>query len=107
MHPDHHSPWEADAGPAEIARIAVAADRGPRYEDAVRALRAALGGPEPSYAGTHYRFDGIVVDPCAVQARVPIWVGGRSGRSLGRALRFADGWDPFRLTLDELVVLLR
>ena len=204
-HPDHHSPWEGDAGPAEIARIAIAADRlgyhhltcsehvavpmsaapirgsryydplatfgflapqtsrirfathvlvlpyhhpvalakrygtldrlsdgrlilgvgvgsleeefalldvdfagrGPRYEDALRALRAALGGPEPSYAGTHYRFDGIVVDPCAVQARVPIWLGGRSARSLRRALQLADGWDPFRLTLDELIPLLR
>ena len=205
MHPDHHSPWEADAGPAEIARIAVAADRlgyhhltcsehvavpvsvapirgsryydplatfgflapqtsrirlathvlvlpyhhpvalakrygtldrlsggrlilgvgvgsleeefallgadfagrGPRYEDALRALRAALGGREPSYAGTHYRFDGIVVDPCAVQLRVPIWLGGRSARSLRRALCFADGWDPFRLTLEELAALVR
>jgi len=204
MHPDHHSAWEADAGPAEIARIAIAADRlgyhhltcsehvavpasvapvrgaryydplatfgflapqtsrirfathvlvlpyhhpvalakrygtldrlsggrlilgvgvgsleeefallgvdfagrGPRYEDALRALRAALGGSEPAYAGSHYRFDGIVVDPCAVQPRVPIWLGGRSARSLRRALRFADGWDPFRLTLEELTVLL-
>jgi len=203
-HPDHGAPWEQDAGPAELARIAAAADRlgyhhltcsehvaipaaaapvrgtryydplatfgflaartvrirfathvlvlpyhhplavakrygtldrlsggrlilgvgvgtlaeefallgaefdgrGARYEDALRALRAAFGRRAPEYAGTDYRFAGFVVDPCGVQARVPIWLGGRSPRSLRRALAFGDGWDPFRLTLDELAALL-
>jgi probable F420-dependent oxidoreductase len=76
--------------------------RGARYEDALRALRAALGKTEPSYAGSHYRFAGFRIDPCAVQARVPIWIGGRSPRSLRRALALGDGWDPFGLTLDQL-----
>ena len=80
--------------------------RGARYEDALRALRAAFGRREPAYAGTHYRFEAFLVDPCGVQAQVPIWLGGRSPRSLRRALVFGDGWDPFRLTLDELGALL-
>ena len=80
--------------------------RGARYEDALRALRAAFGRREPAYAGTHYRFEGFLVDPCGAQAQVPIWLGGRSPRSLRRALVFGDGWDPFRLTLDELGALL-
>jgi probable F420-dependent oxidoreductase len=80
--------------------------RGPVYEDALRALRAAFGRPAPAYEGLHFRFDGMVVDPCGVQADVPIWLGGRSARSLRRALVFGDGWDPFGLTLDELEVLL-
>src|SRR5712692_545142 len=80
--------------------------RGERYEDALRALRAAFGRREPAYAGTHYRFDGFVVDPSGVQPQVPIWLGGRSPRSLRRALAFGDGWDPFRLTRDELAALL-
>ena len=203
-HPDHHAAWEAGAGPAEIARIGVAADRlgyhhvtcsehvaipdhvaavrgtryydplatfgflaaqttrlrfathvlvlpyhhplalakrygtldrlsggrlilgvgvgtlaeefallgaefagrGARYEDALSALRAAFGRRSPAYAGTHYRFEGVVVDPCGAQARVPIWLGGRSPRSLRRALQLGDGWDPFRLTFDELAALL-
>ena len=80
--------------------------RGARYEDALRALRAAFGRRAPAYAGTHYRFDGFLVDPCGVQERVPIWLGGRSPRSLRRALVFGDGWDPFRLTLAALTQLL-
>jgi probable F420-dependent oxidoreductase len=81
--------------------------RGPLYEDALRALRAAFGRREPVYVGTHYSFRGMVVDPCGVQDRVPVWVGGRSPRSLRRALVYGDGWDPFRYTLAQLTALFR
>lgn len=80
--------------------------RGPLYEDALRALRAALQGGEPSYSGSHFSFDGFLIDPCVVQESVPIWIGGRSERSLRRALEFADAWDPFGLGLEELRTLL-
>jgi probable F420-dependent oxidoreductase len=81
-------------------------DRGARYEDALRALRAAFGRREPAYDGTHHRFGGWVVDPCALQERVPIWLGGRNARSLRRALQLGDGWDPFGLGLEQLEALL-
>ncbi|HEX3706150.1 MAG TPA: LLM class F420-dependent oxidoreductase [Mycobacteriales bacterium] len=74
------------------------ADRGARADDALRALRASLSQSEPSYSGTHYSFDGLVIDPCAMQERVPIWVGGRTLRSLRRAATLADGWTPFAVT---------
>jgi probable F420-dependent oxidoreductase len=70
-------------------------DRGPRADDAIRALRASLSRPEPTYHGDFYDFEGLVVDPCAVQQHVPIWVGGRTLRSLRRAVALADGWCPF------------
>jgi len=82
------------------------AGRGPRYEDALRALRAALGGRQPSYRGDYYEFGEFIIDPCAVQPRVPIWLGGRSARSLRRALELGDGWDPFGLGLEQLGALL-
>ena len=81
--------------------------RGPRYEDALRALRAALGARQPEYRGTHYQFGDFLVDPGAVQPRVPIWIGGRSARSLRRSLRYGDGWDPFHLDVPQLGTLLR
>src|SRR5262249_60601881 len=46
--------------------------RGARYEDALRALRAAFGRREPSYAGTHYRFADVLVDPCPLHPQVPL-----------------------------------
>ncbi len=81
-------------------------DRGERADDALRALRASLSQAEPAYDGPYYRFGGMVVDPCAVQPHVPIWVGGRTRRSLRRALTLADGWMPFGLTADELAQML-
>jgi len=80
--------------------------RGARADDALRALRASLSARVPAYHGTHYDFDGLVVDPCALQARVPLWVGGRTLRSLRRAVALADGWAPFGLSADALGGLL-
>lgn len=77
-------------------------DRGPRGDDALRALRASLSVPKPSYHGEFYSFGGMVVDPCAVQERVPLWVGGRTLRSLRRAVTLADGWAPFNVTLGQV-----
>ena len=54
-----------------------------------------MSEPEPAYHGEYYDFDGLVVDPCAVQDRVPLWIGGRTLRSLRRAVSLADGWCPF------------
>ena len=76
-------------------------DRGPRADDALRALRASLSVAEPAYHGEFYSFDGMVVDPCAVQDRVPIWIGGRTLRSLRRAATLADGWAPFNVGLQQ------
>jgi probable F420-dependent oxidoreductase len=77
-------------------------DRGPRGDDALRALRASLSVPEPAYQGEFYSFGGMVVDPCAVQERVPIWIGGRTLRSLRRAATLADGWAPFNVSLRQV-----
>lgn len=80
--------------------------RGPRADDAIRAIRAAWGDPEPAYHGTYHRFAGFRVEPTAVQERVPIWVGGRTERSLQRAVALGDGWVPFGLEPDEVRALL-
>ena len=77
-------------------------DRGARADDAMRALRAALSQREPEYHGDYYDFAGFLIEPCAVQARVPLWVGGRTMRSLRRAVELGDGWAPFGLRTAEL-----
>lgn len=74
------------------------ADRGPRADDAIRALRAAFGQREPRYAGAYYEFDGIIVEPCGVQTDVPLWIGGRTPRSLRRAVELGDAWSPFAIS---------
>jgi len=80
--------------------------RGDRADDAIRALRASLSEYEPAYRGEHYAYDGFVVDPCAVQPGVPIWIGGRTARSLRRAIELADGWAPFGLSRTDLADMI-
>jgi probable F420-dependent oxidoreductase len=82
-------------------------DRGARADDGMRALRASLSSSEPGYHGTHHAFEGFVVEPHAVQERVPLWVGGRTARSLRRAVELGDGWVPFGLRRSELAAMLQ
>ncbi|KUI01163.1 LLM class F420-dependent oxidoreductase [Mycolicibacterium acapulense] len=80
--------------------------RAARADDAIRALRASLSTATPQYHGRFYDYDGITVLPHAQQARVPIWVGGRSAASLRRAVDLADGWMPFGLAPKEVCAML-
>jgi len=80
--------------------------RGDRADDAMRALHAALSRRMPEYHGTYYEFENFVVDPHARQARMPLWVGGRTARSLRRAVELGDGWAPFGLRTAELADML-
>jgi probable F420-dependent oxidoreductase len=82
------------------------AGRGARADDALRAIRASFSQRMPSYAGTHFEYSGFVVEPSGIQERVRIWVGGRTRRSLRRAIELGDGWIPFGLSLGELGTML-
>ncbi|SEG88890.1 probable F420-dependent oxidoreductase, Rv2161c family [Thermomonospora echinospora] len=81
-------------------------ERGRRADDALAALRAALSRRDPEYHGEFYDFSEMIVEPHAVQPRVPLWIGGRTPRSLRRAVRSGDGWVPFGLSPDELAGML-
>ncbi len=82
------------------------ADRGDRADDALRALRAVWARPEVEHHGPHYDFGPLIVEPHAVNPQTPIWIGGRSRRSLRRAVELADGWAPFWLGVDEIAAWL-
>ncbi|MFJ5720934.1 TIGR03619 family F420-dependent LLM class oxidoreductase [Streptomyces sp. NPDC093149] len=77
-------------------------NRGVVADDALAALRVSLPRREPAHHGEHFDYEGFVVEPHAVQDRVPLWIGGRTSRSLRRAVPFGDGWVPFGLSLDRL-----
>ncbi|MFJ9316831.1 TIGR03619 family F420-dependent LLM class oxidoreductase [Pimelobacter simplex] len=81
-------------------------ERGAVADDALPALRAALGSARPTYAGARFAFDDVVVEPHAVQPRVPLWIGGHTARSLRRAREHGDGWVPFGLPHDRLRTML-
>ncbi|ANH37036.1 Limonene 1,2-monooxygenase [Nocardioides dokdonensis FR1436] len=78
------------------------AGRGAIADDALAALRACWGRREPEYHGPHFDISGFIVEPHGVQARVPMLIGGRTPRSLRRAVELGTGWVPFGLSLDQL-----
>jgi probable F420-dependent oxidoreductase len=69
------------------------AGRGERADDALRELRAIWG------QGV---VDDWVVEPHAANPDTPFWIGGRTRRSLRRAVELGDGWAPFWLKPDEV-----
>jgi probable F420-dependent oxidoreductase len=81
-------------------------ERGVRGDDAIRAIRAAMGKRMPEYSGPYYQFSDFIIDPCAIQQDMPIWIGGRSARSLRRAVELAEGWAPFGLSVPEMQAMI-
>ena len=74
--------------------------RGERADEALKAIRAGWGRSSVEFSGDFLRYGGapdLAVEPHAPRADVPIWIGGRSRRSLRRAVELADGWTPFAL----------
>lgn len=80
--------------------------RGAVADEALAALRGSLSQREPEFHGEHFDYADLVVEPHAVQPRVPFWIGGRTSRSLRRATEYGDGWVPFGLRHDTLAEML-
>lgn len=72
-------------------------DRGARADAALTRLRRAWGRRD---------VEGFVLEPHATSTTVPIWVGGRTRRSLRRAVSLGAGWVPFGLPADRIADLL-
>ncbi|MGW1027436.1 LLM class F420-dependent oxidoreductase [Streptomyces sp. NPDC002577] len=71
------------------------AGRGAVLDEAIDALKAALGPDEfPEHHGKLYAFEGLGQRPRPAQARVPLWVGGSSPAAVRRAALKGDGWLP-------------
>jgi probable F420-dependent oxidoreductase len=81
-------------------------DRGARGDDAIRALKASFGQEMPEYHGEFYDYEGFVVEPHSIQTDLPIWIGGRTYRSLRRAVELGDGWVPFGLPVRDMAAML-
>ncbi|MGH9066903.1 MAG: LLM class flavin-dependent oxidoreductase [Acidimicrobiales bacterium] len=68
--------------------------RGQRADEALAVIRALWDGEEVSFAGRHFRLDGVRLGLRPAQpGHPPIVVGGRSEAALRRAARFGDRWD--------------
>ena len=82
------------------------ADRGPRTDDHVHALRALWTQEVPSHRGPFVEFENAKMYPKPVNGTVPIVVGGHTRAAARRAGRLGDGFFPARTSPEELGGLL-
>lgn len=74
-------------------------ERGSRTDEAIAALRVLFAERPASFAGRHYAFRDVAIEPPPVQAGgPPILVGGRSEAARRRAGRLGDGWLPYLIS---------
>jgi probable F420-dependent oxidoreductase len=68
-------------------------ERGARTDEAMLALRELFAGPDASFSGRFFSFEGVTIEPLR-PGGPPLWVGGRSAAAKRRAGRLGDGWMP-------------
>ena len=77
-------------------------ERVDRFAEAVALLDTYLSNDESSFAGEHYRLDGVYNRPAPVQRpRPPLVMGAHGPRMLKLGARYADTWNSFA-PADEL-----
>jgi probable F420-dependent oxidoreductase len=94
------SPWPEDYELVELPW----AGRGRRFEECIDIIRRLATGEYVGYDGEFYHFPELKLNP---PAPVRILIGGHSERNLERAARFADGWIPAGMMIDELAAAIR
>ena len=77
-------------------------ERVDRFAEAVALLDTYLSNDESSFAGEHYRLDGVYNRPAPVQLpRPPLVMGAHGPRMLKLVARYADTWNSFA-PVDEM-----
>jgi probable F420-dependent oxidoreductase len=83
------------------------AERAPRTEESIRAIRSLWKSEPEPFAGRFYRWPAVQSNPKPVQpGGVPIIIGGHVEGAARRAARCGDGFFPARGDLEELPKLL-
>ena len=77
-------------------------ERGRRTDESMQALRALVAGPDASFSGRFFAFEGVTIEPRGTAGGPPLWVGGRSEAAIRRAGRLGDGWMPIWVSPERL-----
>ena len=78
--------------------------RGKATDEAIHLFRAAWTTDGPIEAhGEVYDVNPVLMWPKpARRGKLPIWIGGHGRRSIRRAAELGDGWQPLRISVEEL-----
>lgn len=76
--------------------------RGRMMDELIPALRASWAAGPAAFAGAHYSFEGVWLEPGPARAGgPPIWIGGTSEIALTRAARLGDGWLAYQVSAEQ------
>ena len=79
------------------------AERGPRTDEHIEALRILWSEDPATFKGRFHSFDGIVLATTTrTEGGPPVWVGGNTDPALRRALRLGDGWHGFEVYPEDM-----
>jgi probable F420-dependent oxidoreductase len=68
-------------------------NRGRRFDEALRLLRAYWGNEQVDFEGEFYLAQAMAFEPKPPQGdRIPVWIGGAVPRTLERVAKYGDGW---------------
>lgn len=78
--------------------------RGPATDEAIKLFRASWTTDGPIEAhGAVYDVNPVLMWPKPARSGgLPIWIGGHGRRSIRRAAELGDGWQPLRISVEEL-----
>ena len=78
--------------------------RGVATDEAIKIFRAAWTSDGPfDHRGEAYQFKPVLMQPKPARpGGLPIWIGGHGRRSIRRAAELGDGWQPLRISVEEL-----
>ncbi|HEY8740067.1 MAG TPA: LLM class F420-dependent oxidoreductase [Candidatus Dormibacteraeota bacterium] len=78
------------------------ARRGARFEEGIKAMRAAWGPDPVSFEGEFYTIPPSLIDPKPVQQGIPVVIAAIAPRAIERAGRIGDGFNPIGFSVDRL-----
>jgi probable F420-dependent oxidoreductase len=81
-------------------------DRGRRADESLAAIRDGWGKEGVDFEGEYFAYRELSIEPHSPREQPTIWVGGRTERSLLRAIEFGQGWTPFGLSNEEIAHML-
>lgn len=68
-------------------------NRGRRFDEAVRLLKAYWGDEQVDFDGAFYQARAMAFEPKPPQGeKIPVWIGGAVPRTLERVAEYGDGW---------------
>ena len=77
-------------------------ERGARTDEALEVLKRLTTEDEVHFDGRFTQLNGVTLSPKPTQARLPVWISGRSDAAMRRCARYGAGWLPYMYTPEKL-----